>query len=395
MAFVTALNTAAPSSLNNEKAHTVNKSYVKEAKNAKALVQATSWLKAANIPVKPSTTPGCDLTIQTKAGKSIEIKVAVDSAEPRPAAEHLLVLAADLTHRNKSKALETFHSITSGAGYGTPSPINRGEDPTKKMHFDDNFELVAMRHKEFRKVPNPTADELAHFDKVISKAVSRFVFINTKICRRHGLGFDDLKTYAQIWTCNYLGLYKVANPTNNDNERKLYTHLCQRFSNFIEVLLKKERNCLPDSQTAHIAQTGTPYQGRAKTRLAAVIDAAELSFEEVMEAQQEEEVEPQDLAEAEIIPDGFTLFTLPESAQSSADDEEREQKITDAKRRKLAQKQLAEEFSKLDHDTLITTLEAVAINTHLCYDARAEAKKQLRLHREACTSCAEVREGVN
>jgi hypothetical protein len=103
---------------------------------------------------------------------------------------------------------------------------------------------------------------------VVSKAVNRFLYINTKICRRHGLEFEDLKTYAQIWTCNYLGLYKVANPTNNDNERKLYAHLCQRFGNFVEVLLKKERSCIPDPQTTSVALLGKPYEARSTARRA-------------------------------------------------------------------------------------------------------------------------------
>lgn len=394
MASVTALKTTSSSSVNNERRPLVKKAqtYRQPEKNAQAVVQATNWLKAANIAVKPSQMSGSDLVVRSKAGKDIEIKVATSESEPRPAIPHLMVLASELTNRSKARALAAFHSITSATGHGTPLPINRGTAPEKKLHFDDNFELVAMRHSEFRKVPNPSAEDLAHFEKVIAKAVSRFLYINGKICRRHGLGFDDLRTYAQVWTCNYLGLYFVPNPTQNDNERKLYAHLVQRFHNFLEVLLKKERNCIPDSQTAFISQTGTPYQGRLKDRAGSVMGEfdADMSFEDVREAEMEAEVD----AMAEL-PD-IDLDFISISASDEAEEAVREQKVTDAKRRKLAQKALAEQLGSMDHDTLVAVLTQASTSTFISPDARDEAKKQLRFHRESCASCAaEASEGVN
>jgi hypothetical protein len=370
---------------NNAKATTVTKratgSYVKEPKNAKALTQVGNWLKAAAIQARPSSTPGCDLTVKTADGRDLEIKVALGPSDERPAAEHLFVLASELAHRTKAVAVRAFHSITEAAGHGRPLPINRGVDPAKKLSFEDNFELVAMRHKEFRKVPNPTAEELKAFDKVIGKAVSRFLYINTKICRRHGLEFDDLKTYAQIWTCNYLGLYKVANPTNNDNERKLYAHLCQRFGNFVEVLLKKERSCIPDPQTTSVALLGRPYNGPSFSGTGRRLFQQEQGLDEGVEFEAEPEHE-----EPAIDPDVYT------DEQTAADEEEKEQTVTDAKRRKLAQGLLRAEFSKLDHETLTYLLTEASENPALCPDARSEAKKQLRLHKASCGSCPKPQE---
>jgi hypothetical protein len=143
---------------NNGKTHNVTKKitgYQKEAKNAKALTQVKSWLKAALINVGKPSIEGCDLSVQKADGGVMDIKVGITAADSRPAADHLFVLASELAHRAKPVAIRAFHAITEAAGYGKPLPINRGVDPVKKLSFEDNFELVGMRHKEFRKVPEP------------------------------------------------------------------------------------------------------------------------------------------------------------------------------------------------------------------------------------------------
>lgn len=392
---MTDLSTASdlnPLTVNNAKDYIVTKrntSYVKEPKNARALLQVSNWLRAAGIEPRTSAVEGCDLAIK-RLGDSgvIDIKIALTADDPRPAADHLFILASELAHRNKPVAVAAFHALTEAAGYGRPEPLSRGADPTKKLSFEDNFELVAMRHKEFRKVPNPTAADLAQYSKVVDKAISRFLYINTKICRRHGLEKEDLRTYAQIWTCNFLGLYKVANPTNNDNERKLYAHLCQRFGNFVEVLLKKERSCIPDSQTASVAMYGRPHEaGRIGTGRRVWQQEYEATVDEALEQELEEIGSVDGEEELSFDPEGLVA-----EEASDVDTEEREQKAMDLRRRKDAQVTLRAEFAKLDHETLTYLLEEAAANGALCPDARAEAKKQLRLHRNACGSCPKPQE---
>jgi hypothetical protein len=387
MSHLTAAEPTKSSITNNEKSPAVTKiksgtAYKKQPKNATATNQITNWLKAVSVAVKPSTTPGSDLVVTNKAGQEVEIKVGVSADDARPAVEHLFVLAKELTHRNKGIALKAFHSVTEAIGFGSPKPIDRGAILDKKAHFDDSFELVAMRHAEFRKVPNPSTEDYAAYEKVISKAVNRFLYINTKICRRHGLDFGDLKTYAQIWTANFLGLYKVADPQNNDNERKLYAHLCQRFGNFVEVLLKKERSCIPDLQTTSVALFGRPYEAPSTTGSRAgqlYWDEGDHEALEVSEAD----------AEATFAETTYAELSVPASSDYSlVEEEEQEQKVSDAKRRTLAQKALKAEFAKLDHDTLVTLLTEAVGNGALCFDARTEARKQLRLHTAGCASCA-------
>lgn len=396
MSTVTALNQTIPTPAYNEtqkrKTHMKKAtSYKKEEKNARAVVRAKAWLKAAGVPAVSSSVGGCDLTVKTKTGRSLEIKVGISYDDPKPAAEHLFILACELVSKHTATAHKAFHMITIAAGYGTPLPVNRGEEPKKKLHFDDNFELVSMRHKEFRRVPNPTEAELAQFQPVIKAAVSRFMYINKVICQRHGLEFSDLQTYAQVWTCNYLGLYMIENPTQCDNEKNLRKNLRQRFAEFAQMLVKKERNCLPDGHTAMIAQFGRPCDGKLKSRVGTTLsdgfEPETLTFAEAAEAELEAQVDGVEF-DVEMVDHDLAV-----SPQQASDDEASEKKISDQKRRKMAQATLRDEFGKMDHEVLVETLEGAVLNSHICYDARKEAGRQLRLHREDCSVClAKVQE---
>lgn len=362
----------------------MKKDYRKEAKNARALVQVSAWLKAVNVAVVPSEEPGCDLTVQSRGGGSVQVVVAMTAGEARGAQEAIVVLAKELTSKHSSVALKAFHTITEAAGFGSPLPIDRGPEPKKKLHFDDNFELVSMRHKEFRRVPNPTDADLKYFSKVIAKAVGRFMYINQVICRRHLVQFEDLQTYAQVWTCNYLGLYSVANPTVNDNERKLYAYLCQRFAEFASMLVKKERNCLPDPETTAITFTGKTY-GEVRQRSLKRVSDEPADFEPLENAE-----DVMELGSTEIDTDLGTEETV-----ETVDQEEKAAKSADLKRRKLAQSTLSTELGKLEHSVLIETLDGAHKNPNLCYDARKEAQKQLRLHKAGCSVCIAAAAKVN
>lgn len=357
---------------------TRNKNYKTPPKNARALVQVTAWLRAVGIQVTPSTVSGCDLQVISKDGNAIEVKVAADFNDSRPATEHVVVLAAELTSRHSDTALRAFHEITSATGHGTPKPIDRGPEPTRKLSYEDNFELVSMRHKELRRVPNPTTAELVEFKSIITKAINRFLYINTSACRRHCLQFEDLETYALAWTSIYLGLYKVQNPTVNDNERKLYAFLVQRFAEFATMLNKKERNCLPDPQAYCIAIHGKTIDSndRQNWYRSADPDVSFYDDDGGIETSLEEEYEYDSVQ---------TLYS--EEDASEAAEEEKENKLTDAKRRKWAQSELAAQLQALPHDQMLEVLNDATKNTHIHHDARKEAQRQIRLHREGCAEC--------
>jgi hypothetical protein len=283
------------------------------------------------------------------------------------------------THHKEAKNAKAVASSCDA----TRKPVYRGEEPTKKLHYNDNFELVAMRHREFRKVPNPTTADYVRYDRVIKKAVARFLYINTKVCRRHMLQFEDLLTYAQVWTANYLGLYRVTetDSTNSDNERKLYVHLCQRFLNFLELLFRKERNCITTPDVASIALWGRPFETK-KTHAASDPDYDDTPTEEAGA----EDVIPE--VEGNTIEDELLVARLMPEEESEA--EQREARLTEAKRRKAAKETLQAALDAMSHDKLIATLTEAAENTFICYDAQIEARKQLRIHRQNCAECIKM-----
>lgn len=362
-----------------------NCSYQKPAKNNRAITQLSGWLTAVEVQFGPATTPDTDLVVTHRDGHLIPVKVATTDTAPLSEGA-ITVLANDITSKHSAVALYAFHQITFAAGYGNPVPVDRGPTPTKKLHFDNNFELVCMRHMEFRRVPNPKLAELMQYIPVMKKAIKNFLDINGNLCARHVIDFDDLMTYTQVWTCNFLGLFKIQRPTRNDNERLLSNYLKQRFAEFSQMLKKKGRNCLPDFETVAITMTGMVYFGRGKngSNYTPELEALEATFDEMHEAEQELEVGGLDEM------DELGLLTLDEplvESEMSAEDEAQERRLSDAARRKWAQKELATELAKLPHDKMVEMLAGAVQNASLCYDARAEAQKQLRLHREKCQPC--------
>ena len=332
---------------------TQSQDYQQEPKNARAVCQAMAWLSAVGIPCRlPEVKSGADLILTKKDGGEINIKLAVTQDEPRPAVECLVVLAKELASPQAPVALAAFHVITEAAGFGRPLPVDRGPEPEKKLSYHDNFELVSLRHREFRRVPNPDPVELAGYKKVMEQACYRFVNMNQELCRRNCLLVEDLMTYAQVWTCNYLGLYKVAVETVNDNIRKLRAHLKQRFAEFAKMIQKKERDCFPAPDTVHIALLGKPIDENHRLE----------SFS----------IDP----------------TLDEGVDTDYIKRHSELDLSnDDTRRNSAVVLLAKNLKSMPHDKMIQVLTEAAANNSLCADARSEANRQLRLHERSCNVC--------
>lgn len=245
----------------------------------------------------------------------------------------------------------------------------RGPVPEEKLSYKENFELVAMRHREFRKVDNPTTEELLVYAPVIEKAISRFVFVNRSLMSRFGLEREDLRTYAQVWTCNYLGLYRLPGGVL-ENGGKLYAHLFQRLANFVDLLVKKNRDCVPDAATAHLGQTGMPLlaMGRAGR-------ATWKSWSPI------EDDAP---SAAGLSDDGHHVQLTGEEP-----DETEVEEVDPIQRRKAAKKTLKLKLGALSHERLLELLVEAAGNDALCPTARSEASKQLRMHRRKCPSCTQ------
>lgn len=129
-------------------------------------------------------------------------------------------------------------------------PSLRGPQPNMKLHYSDNFELVAMRHRDFRRSPNPTPEKLRSFKPVAEKVAQRFLSLNRDLCLLHGYDHGDLMTYALVWTTNFLGLYARDGHSrhSDENAKLLCVHLKQRFAELRTLMFKKGRNCFPDAE---------------------------------------------------------------------------------------------------------------------------------------------------
>lgn len=151
-----------------------------------------------------------------------------------------------------SRRYADFLSVSSARREGSTThlPSLRGEMPARKLHYADNFELVAMRHREFRRSPNPSPVQLRRFQPLAARSAQRFLGLNRALCARHGYEHGDLLSYALVWTISFLGLYfkDARSELPNENEKLLCSYLKQRFAEFRSLLIKKGRSCFPDPE---------------------------------------------------------------------------------------------------------------------------------------------------
>ena len=194
----------------------------------KILCKTISWLNAVSIKNKLD---GNKLNIQTKSGTTLTVQPSS---------------IVQITSPDTKIALEAFHSVSDAAGYGKPVPVNRGVVPVSKLRNSNDFDLIVMRHRDFRRVPNPPEIELLKYKKVFSYCCRKFFYLNKDLCSKTGVSREDLFSYCFVWGCNYLGLFQVLDETENDNVKKMTCYIRQRFIKFREALLKKEREIVPD-----------------------------------------------------------------------------------------------------------------------------------------------------
>jgi hypothetical protein len=326
------------------------KNYVQEAKNARAVCRMVSWLTAVGIPHKTGDGINHDLIVQNKNGVDTPVKVTMGG--PATNRSGLSVRGVDLISNKQDVYLKAFHFLTKNLGYGKPMPVNRGPVTNRPYRYTNDFELVAFRHREFRKSPNPDPEEFDKYKTVINSVVDCTWRAYINLFKRHGLERSDLKTYVQVWVTNYLGLYKVAHETQNDNIRKMRAYLRQRFIYFRVILNRKERSSLVDQETANVALFGRSFDFKTGP------------FYEAP-------------AEAE----------SPNPAQHYEIDT-----TTDTARRRTAKIALETRLLAMPHDKMVKTLEEAAHNTFINPGAKREASKRLLTHRKQCKICSKLKE---
>jgi hypothetical protein len=311
--------------------------------------QLKSWLTAVGIGYQDST---AGLVVTSKTGEAVPVAVVVEGAAVTPGV--ISVLAKDLSSRNLNTSLEAFRGLQEALGYTPPKvPVNRGPIPKHKAHFSDDFELVAMRHNDFRRSPNPTNAELKSFQTVVDKATWWFWKKNGTICGDHGMELEDLKSYAMMWTCNYLGLYRDDAAPRAENEKNLCQYLKQRFVEFRAHLDRKGRNVLPMLDDAYIAMHGRPYEYTNKNEWYTSDPDADNDWEIPTEGDE------------------------PTGVQRD-------------RTKKEAAAMLTEKLAGMPHDEMVGTLSAAVENDRIHVDARRAASKKLQGHAKKCSICATV-----
>lgn len=323
------------------------------------------WLRSVNI----SYTEAGPFDLIAKRANSAESLVHVTvkgSGDTPPGA--LEVPGGKLTGRSLKEGLAAFDDLQRALGYMPRPPINRGKLPEHKLSNGEDFDLVAFRHTELRRVPNPDPAKLAKYDKIIMRTVWKFYRENSASCKDHMLDINDLKTYALVWTTIFIGLYEgdeAAGSTSNENIRLLYTYLGQRFHDFRDNLMSFQPNRLPALDDAHIGQHGRPYEHGSK-----------LSWESQEPAHDDEEDDLIARRRRE-----WRRGKNYEIDISVAGSSERREAATGVLDRLLGEQ---------SHDDMVTLLKEAAESQRTSPDARAEATKRLRHHAKACTPCQEL-----
>jgi hypothetical protein len=329
--------------------------YTIQSPNATAVNILRAWLRAVGVPVRTSTEDGFDLTVTNILDEDLEVKVAKRADETLSGAG-IQVSAGAFTGKKLSAALAAFHTVTDEAGYDRSNPIDRGAEPRlnekgnpRKLHYKDEEFLVAIRHTEFRRSPNPSEDRWKKYRSPMEKTAAAFLRHNFELCARHGLTNDDLLQYARCYVVNFCARYEIpeSETTFFDNERKCHVYLRQRFNSDLRtILLKKERSTIPDAETVSISLFGKPDG--------------------------DTEVSP-DAEEERTDFDYIAKHCELDLTSASA-------------RRASATSKLESLLLSLPHDQRVELLRTAAANTSFDFTTRREAARRLRLHVESCTA---------
>jgi hypothetical protein len=311
--------------------------------------QLKSWLSAVGIGYEHSSS---GLVVTKKDGAKVPVQVAMKGVAANGS---ITVHARDLSNRNIDKSLEAFRGLQLALGYDPPKqPVDRGPLPSRKCHFSDDFDLVVLRHKDFRRSPNPTNEQLKSFSVVVDKAVWRSIRKNHQVYADHGLEIEDLRQYGLAWTVNYLGLYRDDSADRSENEKNLFNYLCQRFMDFREMLDKKGRNILPMLDDAYIAMHGRPYDYTNKAGWFA--------------------------ADAEVDND----WEIPDMNATDEDETVAQRDRT----KKDAIALLNAKLAAMPHDQMVAVLTAAVENDRIHLDARRAASRKLQMHARKCSPCS-------
>lgn len=243
---------------------------------------------------------------------------------------------------------------------------NRGSGETIKIRARDEFELVAFRHAELRRVPNPDPVRLKFYEPTIASACANFYRRCKNLCDDSMYQIDDLKSFAYVWAINYIGLYQLSSDEGDQNLKLLRTYLNQRFNELRKLLWKKNRNVLIHYDEAAIVLTGTVFN------------------EIPLRQRKAQLLNPEDFSNI------VDFISVPESQpldQAYLNRHRGYETNSVEKRKENASKALEEGLAKLGHDKMLEVLIEARDNVRVHPDAQKHAGKKLREHTENCEQC--------
>lgn len=216
-----------------------------ELKTKRALTVLSGWLEAANVPFSIK-----DSTISIKGTHStVEVKIAEGEG---------CISAAKLTS-SLDVSMPLFWALTERAGFGRPVVVSRGAG-ISEVSFEDTPELIAIRHREFRKVANPPPSVFKDPDtiKTVIWCSRKFYSTNKNLCISSGYEVEDISQFCWIYVTNFYGLWRHPEIDGNgwyDNKKGLYSYIRQRLHNDLRATLdRKGRSICIDSDTASEGQ---------------------------------------------------------------------------------------------------------------------------------------------
>lgn len=323
----------------------------------RAMKQLTTWCQSVGIDVQNRN--GTDLEVLDSSGQKRNVAIVMSERTPKNA---LFISAVDLTSRTIKDSFDAFKILQQELGFEPKLPVDRGPLPARKLANNEDLDLAAFRHTEFRRSPDPAPDKFKAYDAVMNRACRRFYRQNKIRCDDHMLTVeDDLKSYAMVWMTNFCGLYELADKSQSENEGLLFTYLMQRFnSDFREGLQCKERSEFAKLDDAYIGTRGQTYDYSNKASWYGddprIVQGEEASDEEV------------------------------EYVDQSTTEGRVEVRIRAA----VFGAELDERLSALGHDRMVELLTQAADNDRIHPDARAEAQKRLDAHVASCDACKVV-----
>lgn len=343
----------------------------------RALCLLTTCLDAVKIP-NNATSKDLLVVVETKSGQLLEVSIVLESPAA-PMSNKIEVLAGEITSPHRETAAAAFWTVTEAAGYGKPVAVNRPapslSDKGKRIYRGDP-DLVVWRQKVVRQTPNAPVHVFKEFASVVETCCRFFFNKNRDLCALLGYDIEDLKTYGNMWLNSFWSTGRVVDVQRGDeNHRLLYNFLRQRFAEMYRQMKgSRTQNTILDRQSVATA-LGLEYVKDVDTR-ATTTQGKEFN----------------------------TSFAVqvPQHADSVSDllAQSREKKKrcvlnikTPASRKSSAAELLAKELGKMPHDVMVQTLTDMHQNSYACPVTRQEAKRQLRLHREACTTCLSAQEG--